>query len=194
MEQSTMFQQDTPQLSKQEAKIYSESVVYILNENQRRSNYFICFQTHFSLSPNLTRKLLEISTGYEYSIPFPLVNTEKNIIRGCLFIPNLIVLEVIIQRILDFPQFLHFFGFFFIFPISQSSLSIIILESLQERKATIIKMSSSLALHQNGHCVLHSTVKPFKASMIAQIHICSLHIYLQYSDCARKHFQLASKQ
>lgn len=43
---------------------------------------------------------------------------------------DLVILEIIIQWVLKFSQFLIFFGFFFFFPISQSSFSIIILKGL----------------------------------------------------------------
>lgn len=64
-------------------------------------------------------------------LQFLLCNFRKcNGIRKCLFPSDLVILEIIIQWILKFSQFFLFFGFFFFFPISQSSFSIIILKGL----------------------------------------------------------------
>lgn len=103
---------------------------------------------------------------------------------------DLVILEIIIQWVLKFSQFLIFFGFFFFFPISQSGFSIIILKGLWVGKWIICEfkwISSKSKL--NWACGYTSKLSKASTKMLeisvclTHIHIWCLHIFLN-SICA----------
>lgn len=120
---------------------------------------------------------------------------------------DLVILEIIIQWVLKFSQFLIFFGFFFFFPISQSGFSIIILKGLWvgkwiicEFKWIFIKIQIKLGLwlyfqavkskHQDaGNLSLSDTHSHLMLTYFFKFHLC-----MEFSLPPSPHQQATWKQ